>query len=187
MRTIICACALVVAAVGSAAAGTKAGVTMPDTIEVDGKNLVLNGMGLRAATFLKVHVYVAGLYLETPSSDPDTIIRSEQEKRIVLHFVRNVGRNDIVKAWNEGFQRNATVDMSTIQPEIQQLGGWMGDFARGDTLTFTYVPGRGVEVDVNGARKGVLPGDAFASSLFAIWLGHKPPTNDVKAGLLRHT
>ncbi len=183
MRNIIYSCALVAALVGSATAGTKAGVTMPDAIQADGKKLVLNGMGLRQATFLKVDVYVAGLYLETPSSDAGAIIKSNQEKRLVMHFVRDVHRSDIVKAWDEGFQHNAT-DLAAIKPEIQQLDSWMGDFSKGDTLTFTYAPGQGVTVDKNGTRVGMLAGDAFASSLFSVWLGQKPPTGDLKAGLL---
>ena len=184
MRTIICACALA-ALVGSAEAATKSGVTMPDSIRVDGKTLILNGMGLRRATFLKVHVYVAGLYLEQPSSDPAAILASDQEKRIVLQFVRHVHRGDIVKAWQEGFHANATTDLSKIQPQIDELDHWMGDFSDGDTLTFTYAPGQGVTVDVNGTNKGLLPGQDFATSLFAIWLGKKPPTGDLKTGLLQ--
>ena len=44
-----------------AAAGTLAGVTLPDKADVDGKSLVLNGMGLRKKLVIKV--YVGGLYL----------------------------------------------------------------------------------------------------------------------------
>ena len=30
-------------------------------------------------------------------------------RRIVLEFVRNVGRNDIVKAWTDRFEKNAAL------------------------------------------------------------------------------
>jgi len=39
------------------------GVTLPDTMQLDGSELVLNGMGTRKATMFKVKVYVMGLYL----------------------------------------------------------------------------------------------------------------------------
>lgn len=172
------------AVTGVAAAGDKAGVSMPDKIDVGGKPLVLNGMGLREATWLKVDVYVAGLYLETVSSDAGAIIASQQTKRLVLRFVRDVDRGDILKAWNGGFKGNATVKLETIQPLIDRLNAWMGDFEKGDTLVFTFVPGAGVQVDVNGARKGVLAGEDFGRSLLAIWLGPKPPTGALKKGLL---
>lgn len=167
-----------------AVAGNKAGVTMPDTVTLSGKTLKLNGMGLREATMLKVDVYVAGLYLETPSSDPSKIVASNEMKMITLKFKRNVGHDDIVKAWHDGFARNATVPMETLQPLITQLDSFMPSFSKGDTLSFTVVPGRGVAVDINGARKGVLGDDNFGRSLLSIWLGPKPPTGSLKSGML---
>jgi hypothetical protein len=165
-------------------AGKKAGVTMPDTIEVGSQPLVLNGMGLREATWLDIDVYVAGLYVMHPSSNAAQLIAANEPKVLVLRFVRKVSRGDITKAWREGFERNAVVPISQIQQQIAQLEQWTPAFHNHDTLTFTYTPGQGVSVDVNGARKGVLTGEDFAQSLFAIWLGAKPPTTALKRGLL---
>ena len=183
MRTALFVLTLLVSA-SPAAAGKKAGVTMPDQITVAGKTLVLNGMGLREATFLDIDVYVAGLYIENVSSDPATILASPGPKQLVLRFVRDVGRKDIVEAWNNGFHNNATVPLPQLRPRVNLLDSWMPSFDDGDTLTFTYVPGGGVTVDINGKRKGVIQGDDFAQSLFAVWLGPKPPTKDLKRGLL---
>jgi len=169
---------------GPSLAGRKAGVTMPDTIVVANQQLVLNGMGLREATWLDIDVYVAGLYVQHPTSNPDALIRKDEVKRLVLQFVRDVGHGDIVKAWHEGFKGNATVPLAKLDPYIKQLDAWMPSFNDGDTLTFTYIPGQGVAVDINGARKGVIQNADFARSLFAIWLGPKPPTHDLKRGLL---
>jgi hypothetical protein len=47
----------------------RAGVTLPDQAMVEARTLVLNGMGLRKATWLRVKVHVAGLYLEEMSLD----------------------------------------------------------------------------------------------------------------------
>lgn len=177
----------VLALATTATAGTKAGVTMPDTIQVGDKQLTLNGMGLREATFLNVDVYVAGLYLEKVSSDPRAIISSPQSKRVVMHFVRDVDRKDIVKAWNEGFQKNSTVPYATLKPLVAQLNSWMTDMKKGQDMVFTYEPGKGLAVDVGGARKGVINNDDFARSMFAVWFGNSPPTGDLKKGMLgRH-
>jgi hypothetical protein len=176
--------AAVMAGPGEAQAGKLAGVTMPDTITVAGKPLVLNGMGLREATFLKIDVYVGGLYLEHTSSNPAAIIAADEVKQLVLRFVRNVDRDDIIEAWNAGFAGNATVPVATLRQPINRLNGWMPKFSDGDTLVFSYVPGEGVAVEINRVRKGVIKDASFASSLFAIWLGPKPPTQDVKRGLL---
>jgi hypothetical protein len=186
MRTPILLLALTLA-FGAAHAGSKAGVTMPDNITVAGKSLTLNGMGLREATFLKIDVYVAGLYVEHASSDASRLVKADEVKRLVLRFVRNVDRDDIVEAWSNGFKGNATVPVKQLQPLIDQMNGWMPRFHKGDTLAFTYVPGEGVTIEINGVKKGVIKHDDFARSLFSIWLGPKPPTGDLKRGLLgRH-
>lgn len=170
-----------------AIAGTRAGVTMPDKVTLGDTTLTLNGMGLREATMLKIDVYVAGLYLENVSSNPSKIIGSNELKMIKLRFKRDVGKGDIIKAWNEGFARNATVPAETLKPQIAQLNSWMPSFAKGDTLTFIIAPRSGVAVDINGVRKGVIANDDFARSLVAIWLGPNPPTGSLKTGMLgRH-
>ena len=46
------------------------GVSFSEQAQVDGSTLTLNGLGLRQATFLKVNVYVAALYVANVSSDP---------------------------------------------------------------------------------------------------------------------
>jgi len=112
------------------------------------------------------------------------LINSNEVKRLVLRFVRDVDRGDIVKAWNAGFKNNAPTKLNTLRPLIDRLNAWMGDFDDGDTLTFTYVPEVGVQVDVGSARKGVIKSDDFARALLAVWLGPKPPNGGLKKGLL---
>lgn len=165
-------------------AGRKSGVTMPEQITVAGKQLTLNGMGLREATMLKVDVYVAGLYVEHPSSNASELINSDETKVLALTFVRDVGRDDITKAWTEGFEHNPVVPHGTVQREIDQLNGWMTGMKKGQTMTFTYVPGVGTTVNVAGRNMGTLQSTDFARSLFAIWLGPKPPTTSLRKGLL---
>lgn len=183
MKVAILLLALVTA-VPAAGAGKLAGVTLPDSITVANKQLVLNGMGLREATALKVDVYVAGLYVANPSSNPAALLAPDQPKVLVLRFVRDVDREDIQKAWSDGFQHNATVPIAKVKPHLDQLNAWMPAFEDGDTLVFTYLPGQGVAVDINKQRKGVIEDPDFARSLYSIWLGPKPATTALKRGLL---
>ncbi len=164
-------------------AGEKGGVQMPDNIQVEGKALVLNGMGIREATIFNVDVYVAGLYLESKSQDANAILQSTQAKRLVLKFVRAVDRSDITNAWNEGFERNASGQLPALQDRINKLNSWMTAMAVGDSMQFTYLQGKGLEVVVKGAAKGTIPGDDFARAFLSIWLS-KPPNKGLKAGLL---
>jgi hypothetical protein len=187
MRAVAVLVLLTLSVATPATAGELAGVTLPDQIQVDSRTLVLNGMGLREATFLKVDVYVAGLYLETKSSDPAAIIHSDQAKRLVMKFVRAVGRKDLVKAWDESFEEGAGASLPALKDRVATLDSYMSDVPNGAVMSFTYLPGTGVTVDVQGVTKGVIAGTDFSQALFGIWLGSHPPNPGLKDGLLgRH-
>jgi len=165
-----------------AAAGERAGVTMPDSITVDGKTLVLNGMGIRKATIFRVKVYVAGLYLEKTSNSAEEIIRSEQVKRLEMVLLRDVDRDDIVDVWRKGLNKNG--DMAKLKGRFEQFARWMSDLNEKDSLIFLYVPEHGVTVTLKGKVKGTIAGADFASALFAIWLGADPADDGLKSRLL---
>ena len=175
-----------------AAAGTTApafaralaGVDLPDRITVDSKSLVLNGIGLREATWLRVDVYVAGLYLETRSSDPQAILGSEETKRLMMKFVRAVDRDALLKGWREGFDRSSGPSAAALGERIATFESWVADMPKGGTMSLTYRPGAGVQVEIQGETKGTVPGADFARALFGIWLGAHPPNPGLKEGLL---
>lgn len=170
---------------GLAGAAELAGVTMPDQASAGGKDLVLNGLGLREASFLKVDVYVAGLYLETGSADAQKILDSEQVKRIDMHFVyKKVEQKKIAKGWTEGLEANTGKRFDGYRASLDRLNGWMEEMVAGDTMSFTAIPGEGLEVKVKGQVKGVIEDEAFAKEFWAIWLGPKPPNAGLKTGLL---
>ena len=160
------------------------GINFPEQVQVQASPLMLNGLGLRQATMLKVNVYVAALYVAQKSTDANAILASNTPKKLVLHFVRDVDGADLKKAWDEGFEHNAKEQLPALKARIEQLKGWMADMKSGQQLAFTYKPGAGIEVDVNGAVQGTVEGDDFARAFLAIWLGAKPPNPDLKAGLL---
>jgi len=160
-----------------------AGVNFPDQAQVEGSNLSLNGLGLRLATMLKVKVYVAALYVAKTSNDPSAILDSTTPTELVLQFVRDVGADDLRKGWDEGFEKNAKGQLPALKGRIATLNGWMSDVKSGQKLVFVRKPGAGIQVSVNGANKGAIPGDDFAKTFLSIWLGD-PPNAEIKAGLL---
>ena len=163
-------------------AASLAGVTLPDTVQVGGTTLVLNGLGLRKKFVVKV--YVAGLYLQQKSSDPDTIIKADAPKRIVMQFVRDVSKSQIADAFNEGFNNNAPDAEKTMKADIDRLLGALDPVKEGDQMVFTYVPGTGTTFAINGKEKLTIGAPAFGPVLFSVWLGPKPPTADLKKGML---
>jgi len=163
-------------------AASLAGVTLPDSQQVAGKSLVLNGLGLR--TKMMVKVYVAGLYLEQKSSDPNAIMKSDTPKRIVMHFIYHPSKSQMADAFNDGFNDNAPDAVKTMKPDIDKLNAALEDLKAGDEMVFTYVPGTGTTLAINGKDKVTIAGQPFEQALLSVWLGPKPPTADVKKGML---
>jgi long-chain acyl-CoA synthetase len=163
-------------------AATLAGITMPDTAQVGGKNLVLNGLGLRTKVIVKV--YVAGLYVEQKSSDPNAIIKSDTPKQIVMKFLHGASKNQMSDAFNESFSDNSPDAVKTMKGDIDRLIGALDAVNTGDTMVYTYVPGTGTTYSLNGKDKVTIAGPAFAQVLMSVWLGPKPPNADLKKGLL---
>lgn len=189
MRTItkrILVSAIAAAALAAGAVNGKEckGVSFPDQAQIEGGSLTLNGLGLRQATFLKVNVYVAALYVTKTSSDPKALLGAGTPTELVLHFVRDVGASDLTKGWDEGFANNSGNELPALKDRIAMLNGWMADVKSGQRLTFVIKPGGGVQVDVNGTVKGTIKGDDFAKAFLSIWLGAKPPNPEIKAGML---
>jgi Chalcone isomerase-like len=162
--------------------GTLAGVTLPDTVQAGGKKLVLNGLGLRKKYMVKV--YVAGLYLEQKSSDPAAILKPDASKRIVMHFVRGVTKNQIVDGFSESFEDNTPDAKQTMKAEIDQFLSAIDSVHDSDELLLTYLPGTGTTVAINSKEKVTISAPAFAPVLFSVWLGPTPQSQEMKEGLL---
>jgi hypothetical protein len=169
---------LVVLAFVPAQAKTLAGVQLPDTVVVDGKTLVLNGMGLREATVLHVKAYVGGLYLEQRTSDGNTVINSHQPKRVTMKFLRDIDRGRLASSWADELRKAGG------QNGIAQFTSLIPDVKSGDTMSFTWRPGGGIEVAKNSQVRGTVPGDDFARTLFTVWFGPEPGDENLKRGML---
>lgn len=163
---------LVLALACPAMAGELAGVSMPDQVRVGDRELVLNGLALRKVVFFKV--YVGGLYLPRPITDGAEVLANDGERRVVMHFLRSVGADDLSKAWLEGLEANTPEAPAEVRAQFETLCGWMSDVEEGDEMVVTYVPGEGTSVTMRGLPRGVLPGKAFADALFACWIGPEP-------------
>ena len=163
-------------------AASLAGVTLPDTEQVGSTKLVLNGLGLR--TEFMVKVYVAGLYLEQKSSDPNAIIKADAPNRIVMQFLHSASQSQMANAFKESFTDNTPDAMNTMKPDIDRLLAALEPMKVGDQMIFTYIPGTGTTFAINGKDKLTIAGSAFNPVLLSVWLGPKPPTAAVKKGML---
>jgi len=165
-----------------AAAKELAGATMPDTLSVAGKTLKLNGMGLRKKAIFKV--YVGGLYLEAPSANGAAILAADAPRALKMHFLRSVDKEKLVEAYKESVEANAASKAAAQKAALDRFYATVADVKEGSVTTYTYVPGTGTVVNRDGKDVATIEGKDFADVLFSIWLGPKPPSEDLQKGLL---
>src|SRR5436309_15742634 len=128
---------LTLAIVSPAFAREVAGVTLPDTTTVEGKTLKLNGAGLRKKVVFKV--YVAGLYLETPSKDAAAVISSDQIKRMQLWGLRSLSSRQVNEAIEEGCEKNSKPSRGLLQVRLEKFEAMIPNVVNGDQIVLTYV------------------------------------------------
>lgn len=163
-------------------AGTLNGITLPDTVQAGSTTLALNGMGLRTKYMVKV--YVAGLYIPQKSSDANAILQPDTPKRVVMHFVRNVSKSQLVEGFSESFENNTPDLVKALHPDIDHFFSALGSVKEGDDIVFTYTPAAGTSLAIAGQEKLTIAGPKFAQMLFSVWLGPKPPNAALKKGIL---
>jgi hypothetical protein len=127
---------------------------------------------------------VASLYLAEKSKDPGQILGTDQPWQLVLRFVHDVDASDMHDAFDEGLEKAAGEKLMALKPRIETLKAGMADFMKGQYLSFTNDPAKGVAVDVNGAGGPEIHGADFSAALLSIWIGAEPPNEDLKTGLL---
>jgi len=126
---------------------------------------------------------VGGLYLESPSKDAGAILTADRAKAIRMHFLRDVAKAQLVEAFQEGFEANVK-DRASQQAAFDRMLALVPDVKEGNTLTFTYLPGKGTTLSTGSKELGAFEGKGFADAVFALWLGPKPPSDELKKGLL---
>lgn len=162
-------------------AGELAGISMPERITVEGESLDLVGIGLRKKLIFKV--YVAGLYLQNPTSDAGAVISSDQIKRVDMVMMRDLERSKITEAVEAGFEKNNKPNMPALRQRLDKFNSGILDLEEGDHLTITYLPGTGTVLEGKGDRL-VIEGKDFADALFSVWLGQYPVDEDLRDGML---
>jgi hypothetical protein len=164
-----------------ASAGTLAGVTLPDTASVGGQTVSLNGMGLREKYFLDI--YVGGLYLAQKTHDGNAAISADTAKRVVMHFIYSkVTKEQMVEVFMEGFGDAATGSQKANIDKL--MAAIPAEVHAGDEIAFDYVPGTGTTMLIKGKPSVTIPGSDFMKLVWGVYLGPKPPTPELKSGML---
>jgi len=161
-----------------------AGVSVPESVTIKNKVLVLNGAGIRKKFIIKV--YVGSLYLTVKRSSVMEILDDPGAKRIVMNFLyKEVSADTLVEGWNEGFaENNSSQELLQLQDRIRQFNAFFSTVRKDDEIRLDYLPGEGTQVWINDTLKGSVPGEDFSRALLKIWLGPNPPDIKLKEAML---
>ena len=164
------------------------GVKLADTVRVGepGRELVLNGAGLRTRMVFKV--YVGALYLPQKTTSVQAVLADAGPRRVALHMLRELTAEQFFSALNDGLKANhAPGDLAKLDAQLQQLQGIFNEIKAaktGDSILIDYLPGTGTRITFNGAAKGTIPGEDFNRALLRVWLGDQPADAGLKKAML---
>lgn len=163
------------------------GLNFSEVINIEGKNFVLNGAGMRIKkiAFVGIKVYAAGLYLENKEKNPEKILSENVSKCLLMHFVySNVGKDKLKDAFLEGFQNNNPLLSEKLRSSVDRFLSFWDDMKSGDGAKLIYIKDQGTKVIIKNKEIGTIEGKDFSRLLFSVWLGDNPPNKELKEGLL---
>ena len=157
-------------------------------VQVDGRELHLNGAAVRTRVIFKV--YVAGLYLPSPAATAQAVIEGDGPKRIVLVMLRDAGAQQFVESIEHGMRANNSQEqIAAVRPQTEALMSMIravGQAKTGMRIVLDYSASLGgTTLYVDGVAQGPpMAGKGFNQALLRIWLGDDPVQADLKEALL---
>lgn len=176
---------LVVCLLISLSGNLAAAAALPDSLKIGDATLTLNGSGVRTKYLMEM--YVGGLYLKQPNTNPAAILAADELMAIRLQITSGlVSQEKMVSAINEGFRNSTGGQTAPLEAEIQKFRSCFREkITKGDVFDIVYTPGSGVLVVKNGKLQGVVPGLAFKQAVFGIWLSDNPADTNLRVAMLQ--
>ena len=179
--------ALAVGLAGAAQAIEVGGLKFDDTVKVAGKELKVNGGGVRTRFVVKVYSLV--LYLPEKKDTAAGVLESPGPRRFSLGLLREVTGEELGQAFMAGITANTDkAERSKFVNQLAQFGEAFVNIPqakKGDIINVDWVPDTGTVMTFNGKPIGEpLKDIAFYNAVLKIWLGDKPVDTSLKPQLL---
>jgi hypothetical protein len=172
---------------GAAQAIEVGGLKFDDTAKVAGKDLKVNGAGIRTRVIIKVYALV--LYLPEKKDTPAGVFESAGPRRFSLGLLREVTGDELGQAFMAGITANTDkAERSKFVNQLAQFGEAFVNIPaakKGDVINVDWVPDTGTVMTLNGKPIGEPLKDlGFYNAVLKIWLGDKPVDSSLKPQLL---
>jgi hypothetical protein len=170
-----------------ARAADVGGVNVPDKTTVAGKELKLNGAGMRAILFVKF--YAAGMYLEDKKTTVADVLAMTGPRRMSLHIQREINTDEFgqlfITSMNKNSSKEEKAKVISQTVKFGEMFAAQEPLKKGDVVTLDWIPGTGTTSSVNGKKIGEsLPDIAFYNAVTRIWIGDMPAQESLKRELL---
>jgi hypothetical protein len=170
-----------------ARAGSLEGVQFDDRITLAGRELVLNGIGLRAAGWFKA--YVAALYLPQVARSEHEVLAQPGPKRVRLVLLVDAPAVELAKGFDKGVRRNSSAaELAALDTRFKRMFVQMesaGKLAKGDVVDLDYDPAKGTTLLLNSRARGEpIAGADFHVAVLRSFVGGHPYHRRLKQGML---
>ena len=158
-------------------------LSFPSKVSIDGKQLILNGTGIRKATWFKVKVYDGALYLSRKSSSPSEVMQMEKPVRIYMRFLRDVSQSEFQGGWEDAFRQSVSKENQTkMAKTFEKFNAFMTKIKKTEDVIITFRQD-GVAVNLNNQTKEKFGDSQFSQAILSLWFV-KPVDPELMRSLL---
>ena len=163
------------------------GVKIADAATVAGKELKLNGAGMRIKFVIKV--YAMGLYLSEKKTTPAEILALSGPKRVSLTMMREVNSDEFgqlfITAMNNNSDKAEKARYFNQTVKFGEMFASLDKVKKGDVVTLDWIPGTGLVITAKGKVQGEpFKEPEFYKAIMSIWFGPIPADFNLKEALL---
>jgi hypothetical protein len=165
------------------------GVHYAPTVDVEGRELALNGTGVAYRALVKL--YTVGLYLPAKAHQTPEVLGQSGPMQLRFVLLRSMRVDELGKLITRGIEHNCSrPEFFGLIPAIRAMGEQFSRMKRlhaQDVFTIAYMPERGTVFLVNDEPVGAAIRDPkLFPAILKVWLGDQPATTDLKNALLDH-
>jgi hypothetical protein len=173
-------CSLVVS---QASAREIEGIKIPETLNCHGKELPLQGVGIRKATIFGIKVYALSYYGENNFKKINDPLLESRPICINVNYLRDFDNEDVDKAWEYQFKESSSFPYDKLKDHIKEIKSFFGDI-KGERLQTFHLNDEGTIFFENNNSKGEIKGREFQKNFLSLFFGEKPPTKELRNELL---
>lgn len=146
---------------------------------------ILNGMAIHSE-FNKER-FIGALFVERPDTSADSVLQSNQARRMELRILSRTTPRQLTQLWIEGMAINNKPELLSREAENMVVfsNQIQSSLQPGDALEISQAPGQGTTFSVNNITIGHLPSDEFFDMLLSTWVGNIPLSSDFRDALLQ--